>query len=354
MMPQVQSLPRTAPLNPLPTTAPSSRPPLSEATATEAPSIAQLSPQERLQLQTESTAPSATASFDFLDDPPLPTVVELDLSEPAPSEAPPAPASATEPATSPEEAPPLPTLVNLEQPSEPEAPQGPSLDKIREKKGVLHPGESSPDVPKLLEMLGKLGYKVQHEGNTLEGEVLRALKKFQADYGLASQKSKYSGQVGKNTIDALDKCCQRGFAKDRETADALVSAGKSREAYTGKSQCLRGVWMAQQIAFNNTSRITAGAAFQAADELARDSRFKEIEVTPEMYQAAMRGDKDMQDLLHGAQVIYNRSSGFSETAGHAEIWDMKNKKALYGLGECSLDRSAQMIRNARFFIPTLK
>lgn len=124
---------------------------------------------EDLQLQTQKPSQPATPSVDFLGDPPQPT------------------------------------LVTLPQSPQAEPSSGPSLDAIRKGKGVLKPGESSPEVPKLLEMLGKVGYKVQHEGQQLDGEVLRALKKFQADYGVASDKSPYSGQLGKTTLKTLEQ-----------------------------------------------------------------------------------------------------------------------------------------------------
>ncbi len=303
--------------------------------------------QETLLIETANSHHSGTSLTHPFVEGPLPTPVELVF----PNTEEVAPATVT-PEQSDIEAP-LPTLINLDKPlPPPPSPVGPSLGEVRSKPGaVIKPGESSPDLPKLHAMLGKLGYKVQHEGNCLDGELLRALTVFQADAGIAKRGSDYSGIVGPQTLKCLDNAVKWGVLKDKETANSLVSAGKG--VYTGKSKCLEGVWRTQQAVFNNTSAITAEKAFEAADELARDKRFKEIKVTPEMYQAAMKGDKDMQDLLHGVQVIYNRSSGFSPTSGHAEIWDMKNKKTLYGLGEASMNRSGHMIQNARFFVPAL-
>ncbi len=119
-----------------------------------------------------------------------------------------------------------------------------------------------------------------------------------------------------------------------------------------RNLCLQAVWDMQQAALKGTSKITAGAAYLAADQLALDKRFTEIKLTPEMYKRMMAGDKQLQELMHGATVIYNRQSGFSPVSGHGEVWDTKNKKAWYGKGATSMVRSDQMINNARFFIPT--
>lgn len=138
------------------------------------------------------------------------------------------------------------------------------------------------------------------------------------------------------------------FKKNDALAAAMVRSG--RGIISGAKLCLRGVWMTHKAAAG-VSKITAGKAYQAADQLAADKSFREITVTPEMYQRAMNGDKEMQKLLHGITVIYNRKSTFSPTAGHAEIWDMTRKSALYGLGPKALSRSNTQLQNARYFVP---
>lgn len=165
------------------------------------------------------------------------------------------------------------------------------------------------------------------------------------DSGLSSGSGDGASFVnGRNLIKSNGKY----FQKNNDLASKLTSVG--RGIYSGAKQCLRGVWMTQK-AVMGTSKITAAYAYQAADQIAKDSRFQEIQVTPEMYRKAMAGDTEMMKLLHGANVIYNRGAGFSSTAGHAEIWDLVNKKALYGLGPKSMVRSEHMLKNARFFIP---
>ncbi len=139
------------------------------------------------------------------------------------------------------------------------------------------------------------------------------------------------------------------FTKNQDIANKLTQVGAGM--YSGAKMCLKGVWMTQQAVLRGTSAIKASHAYLAADELARDKRFQEIQVTPDMYKRAMAGDKQMQALLHGATVIYNRQSGFSPTAGHAETWDTYKRKAYYGTGAASMVRSDQMINNARVFVP---
>lgn len=139
------------------------------------------------------------------------------------------------------------------------------------------------------------------------------------------------------------------FVKNNEMANKLTQVGAG--IYSGAKQCLKGVWLTQQAVMKGTSVINAELAYLAANELARDKRFQEIQVTPDMYRRAMAGDKQMQALLHGATVIYNRQAGFSPTAGHAELWDTYKKKAYYGTGAASMVRSDQMIQNARVFVP---
>lgn len=155
-------------------------------------------------------------------------------------------------------------------------------------------------------------------------------------------------QGGTLTNNGLIQSGGQSFRKNHDLADKLVSLGA--KIYTGANRCLEGVWKTQKAAMG-VSKITAYSAADAAPQLAADKRFKEIKVTYDMYKRAMAGDQEMMSLLHGAQVIYDRQSGFSKKHGHAETWDMKNKKSLYGMGPRSLNRSQNMINHARVFVP---
>ena len=143
-----------------------------------------------------------------------------------------------------------------------------------------------------------------------------------------------------------------GVAKNQKLGQSLAQLAPSiREV---EKYCLRAVWRIQNAALGGTSKIEGAAAYQAADFLARDQRFKEVKFTPEMYKKMMQGDPQLKALMQGATVIYNRQSGFSPTAGHAEIWDTYKQKSFYGLGATSMQRSDKMINNARFFVPVQK
>ncbi|MEZ0374813.1 MAG: hypothetical protein ACAI44_37345 [Candidatus Sericytochromatia bacterium] len=82
--------------------------------------------------------------------------------------------------------------------------EGPSLDDIRHG-AVLEPGQSSKDLPQLLDMLGKAGYPVRHHGDRLDGELLHVLKQFQHAAGIAATHSEHAGSLGRNTLAALER-----------------------------------------------------------------------------------------------------------------------------------------------------
>lgn len=137
-----------------------------------------------------------------------------------------------------------------------------------------------------------------------------------------------------------------GINKNSKMATDLVKF--SHSVTTLKGQCLKAVWQVQQAALKGTSKITAYHAADAASQMATDKRFKEIKVTK-----AMLNDPQFKAMLHGAQVFYNRSAGFSTVSGHAESWDMSGKgSANFGRGAVPLaNRSEHNLRNARVFIP---
>ncbi len=137
-----------------------------------------------------------------------------------------------------------------------------------------------------------------------------------------------------------------GINKNSRMATDLVKF--SHSVTTLKGQCLKAVWQVQQAALKGTSKITAYHAADAAQQMATDKRFKEIKVTK-----AMLSDPQFKAMLHGAQVFYDRSAGFSTVSGHAESWDMSGKgSANFGRGAVPLSmRSERNLQHARVFIP---
>lgn len=139
-----------------------------------------------------------------------------------------------------------------------------------------------------------------------------------------------------------------GVGVNQNMASALVKAAQVTK--TAAEYCLNAVWRAQNLGLKNAnlgqSRITSRHAADAAQQLANDPRFKEIKVTAQMME-----DPKYARLLHGATAIFSRTSGYSRKSGHAEIWDMINKTALYGTGPKSLELSKQRLAGARVFVP---
>lgn len=148
---------------------------------------------------------------------------------------------------------------------------------------------------------------------------------------------------------ATDPGTLDGFSKNGKMSNNLVAMSHQiKTLRKNGGDCLNVVYRIQQAALNGTSRITAYHAADAADQMATDKRFKEIRVTKEML-----SDPRYKAMLHGAQVFYNRSAGFSAKSGHAESWDMSGAGAAYfGKGAVPLSsRSAHNLNNARVFIP---
>ena len=144
---------------------------------------------------------------------------------------------------------------------------------------------------------------------------------------------------------AMEPGSLMGLNKNSKMANDLVKF--SHSVTTLKGQCLKAVWQVQQAALKGTSKITAYHAADAAQQMAADKRFKEIKVTK-----AMLDDPRYRAMLHGAQVFYDRQSGFSPVSGHAESWDMQTKSAHFGRGAVPLkNRSAFNLQHARVFIP---
>ena len=140
-----------------------------------------------------------------------------------------------------------------------------------------------------------------------------------------------------------------GFSKNGKMSNNLVAMSRQiKTLRKNGGDCLQVVYRIQQAALNGTSKITALHAADAAQQMAGDKRFKEIKVTK-----AMLSDPNYKAMLHGAQVFYNRSAGFSPLSGHAESWDMSGAgSANFGTGAVPLaNRSAHNLQNARVFIP---
>lgn len=154
---------------------------------------------------------------------------------------------------------------------------------------------------------------------------------------------------GGGDVGAAGTGLPEGFSKNGKMSNNLVAMSRQiKTLRKNGGDCLQVVYRIQQAALNGTSKITALHAADAAQQMAGDKRFREIKVTK-----AMLSDPNYKAMLHGAQVFYNRSAGFSPLSGHAEAWDMSGAgSANFGTGAVPLSRrSEHNLQNARVFIP---
>lgn len=158
----------------------------------------------------------------------------------------------------------------------------------------------------------------------------------------------FNGGDNSGNGSGLDPSGNLDISKDGKLSNNLaIISRRVKSLRKDGGDCLNVVWRIQQAALNGTSKITALHAADAAQQMAADKRFKEIKVTK-----AMLSDPRYKALLQGAQVFYDRESGFSPKSGHAESWDMSTGSAYFGRGAVPLSqRSEHMLKHARVFIP---
>lgn len=114
-------------------------------------------------------------------------------------------------------------------------------------------------------------------------------------------------------------------------------------------QCYNAVWTAYRNTFGGVDHMSKGgaeSAYMAAAGLARDPRFREIKVTPEMLQ-----DPEMQQKLKGAIAVFNQRSGYNPVHGHIETWDPTTGRSYYGVAGTRITNDARKLANARVFVP---
>lgn len=194
--------------------------------------------------------------------------------------------------------------------AEPEShPSGPSLVDILKHKGVIAPHQPCAEMPKLLSMLAKAGYKVEHEGNLLDGEALRALQRFQEDSGVAKPGSPYSGTLGTQTLKELQSA-QKWGVMDHQQAKANADAAKQRiHGWNSHRGCFAQVAQSLDRAYGAKQEwLQGGHAKDAIGCLqGPGSRFRQIHIQPE----------DFGKLPDGAVIVYHPLGG--HTSGHIDI-----------------------------------
>lgn len=142
-----------------------------------------------------------------------------------------------------------------------------------------------------------------------------------------------------------------GLGTFNSMAAKLAKAGYN--VYSGYKKCFQGYSEIYKATFGDYGNLKGGSAYMAADQLARDTRMVELQLTPAQIQK-MLADPEMRKKLNGLSAVYDRQSGFSPIHGHIEAWDTINMKALYGNGASSLVRSDQNLAHGRFFLPADK
>jgi hypothetical protein len=147
--------------------------------------------------------------------------------------------------------------------------------------------------------------------------------------------------------------------------DSLTGPGVStlvanaRTVQTAWGRCMEGVGRAMYQTFGEKSTTASawnkgqlGAAYMAADKLAKDPQFKELKFTPGQLKTILSDDKARQ-RLNSAVAIYDRGAYFSPKTklyGHAEIWDTQNMVTNFGK-QRQLTMSDNNLQHVRLFMP---
>lgn len=187
-----------------------------------------------------------------------------------------------------------------------------SLEDIRAGQ-VIGLGDSGPAVARLQELLTKAGYPVQINGQF--GPTTEALvRRFQKDTGL-----QVNGQLGPTTLKMLENPL-RETAFGRRLAQVGRREALSMGRYTSQGQCYSGVADSLQSV---GVKVTGLSAYMAANQLARNSRFREVKLPA----------TSLPKLPAGAVVVWDRSPspslrqrGHGWEHGHISIADGKGRE----------------------------
>lgn len=182
----------------------------------------------------------------------------------------------------------------------------PTLDEIS--RGALlqeeHHGEAVEEVKTLLQ---NLGYETS-DNNQYDDSLMQAVGQFQEKYHLTTRDSFYWGKVGPSTLSALRSAARNNY--DPDLGEQLAQYARQRmSGYQGS--CYRYVALA--IHAKTESFLRGYHAYMAADYLAQNRYFSEIEVETE----------DLKNLPAGAVVVWGKGSSRS---GHISIADGKGNE----------------------------
>lgn len=170
---------------------------------------------------------------------------------------------------------------------------------------TLKLGHSGPAVAELRDLLRQLDYPVQ-PGEYFDRELAFQVGHFQRQQHLATPHSPHWGQVGPNTLQALEAATtERQNPYHSGLGQQLVDFAKRHTSGT-RWRCYR--FVARAIHAKTEPFLQGMHAYMAADQLAQSKYFKEIEVSA----------ADLPSLPAGAVVVWGKGSSRS---GHISIAD---------------------------------
>jgi len=183
----------------------------------------------------------------------------------------------------------------------------PELDEVRSG-GLIIPGLKGPSVQKISGMLQELGYPVE-PSDYYDREMAWQVSRFQQEHHLADSNSSHLGKIGRTTLDALESQASQGLY-NAELGQKLVAYARSHVSGT-KWNCYR--YVAYAIHAHLDDFLQGMHAYMAADHLAQNEHFKEIDVSV----------ADLPELPAGAIVVWGKGSSRS---GHISIADGQGKE----------------------------
>jgi hypothetical protein len=186
----------------------------------------------------------------------------------------------------------------------------PALSAILAGKGTMQSGQSGPAVQELIKLLNKAGYAVS---DTLSyDEVQPKVADFQVKQGLLKANSPHLGKVGKQTLGALKQISEFG---DYNTEKGQALAAFARRKTGGRNYSTKRCYefVANAVDAKIGPFLSGGHAYLAANQLARNPKFKEIKVAA----------KDLSKLPAGAIVVWGKGDSKS---GHISIADGKGNE----------------------------
>lgn len=192
----------------------------------------------------------------------------------------------------------------------PEIELAPALKDILAGKSQMKDEQEGPAVREVAALLRKAGYEAPDSDKYAEIKPL--ISAFQVKYGVVREGSPYQGLVGKQTLSTLKQAAEVGGMNTKVGQDLAAYARRRTggRTYSTKSCYL---YVATAVGAKGGVTLTGRHAYMAANQLARSSKFKEIQVAPQ----------DLPKLPAGAVVVWGKGSSKS---GHISIADGKGNE----------------------------